>query len=137
MTSKILITIGIFFYAVVVPFFEINDSHVFNPAWEPHARLHEVWQLSTNISIGIFSLWLTWAKNNLRLAALMTIFVTGGFLAAYWLRDYYGGSMVLSDGSEKTILGLNLGLFAYSVAIFLAITAITIRKRSLLKHSQA
>ncbi len=137
MASKILITIGIFFYAVVVPLFEINDSHVFNPAWEPHARLHEVWQLSTNTAIGIFSLWLTWSKNNFRLAALMTIFVTGGFLAAYCLREYYGGSMVLSDGTEKTIFGLNLGLFAYSLAISLAITAVAIQKRSLLKYSQA
>ncbi|MDM8348115.1 hypothetical protein P8H27_04305 [Pseudomonas sp. sp1636] len=137
MTPKIFITIGIIFYAVVVPFFEINNTHVFNPAWEPHARLHEAWQLSTNTAIGIFSLWLTWSKNNIRLAALMTTFVTGGFLVSYCLRDYYGGSMILSDGSEKTILGLNLGLFAYSLAIFLAIAAVTIQKRSLLKYSQA
>lgn len=130
MTSKILITIGIFFYAVVVPVFEINNTHVFNPAWEPHARLHEVWQLFTNTALGVFSLWLTWAKNNIRLAALTTTLITGGFLAAYWLRDYYGGSMVLSDGTEKTVLGINLGLFAYVLAIFLAVIAIIIQKRS-------
>ena len=137
MTSKIFITIGIFFYAVVVPFFEINNTHVFNPAWEPHARLHEAWQLSTNTAIGIFSLWLTWAKNNIRLAALLTTLVTGGFLIAYCLREYYGGSMVLSDGSEKTVFGINLGLFAYSLAISLAMAAVTIQKSSHLKYSQA
>lgn len=130
MTSKILITIGIFFYAVVVPFFEINNTHVFNPTWEPHARLHEVWQLFTNTAIGVLSLWLTWAKNDIRLAALTTTLVTGGFLAAYWLRDYYGGSMVMSDGTEKNILGINLGLFAYLLAIFMAVIAIIIQERS-------
>lgn len=128
MLAKLLVTVGIVFYAVVVPLFEINASHVFNPAWEPHARLHEVWQLATNCGIGAFCFWLTWFKNNIRLSSLMTLFVTGGFLVAYLLRDAYGGSMVLSDGSEKMILGLNLGLFAYSLAIILATLAVVIQK---------
>nr|WP_246890062.1 hypothetical protein [Pseudomonas chlororaphis] len=125
------VTIGIIFYAVVVPVLEINETHVFNPAWEPHARLHEVWQLFTNTAIGVFSLWLVWLKGNLRLSSLLTLFVTGGFLLAYWLRQSYGGSMVLTDGSEKLILGVNLGLFAYVLAILLAAIAVAIdwRKR--------
>jgi hypothetical protein len=124
MLGKLLVTLGIVFYAVVVPIFELNDSHVFNPNWEAHARLHEVWQLATNCAIGAFSFWLVWFKANLRLSSLMTFFVTGGFLLAYALRDSYGGSMVLSDGSEKMILGINLGLFAYTLAIILALLAL-------------
>ena len=124
MLGKLLVTLGIVFYAVVVPIFELNDSHVFNPNWEAHARLHEVWQLATNCAIGAFSFWLVWFKANLRLSSLMTFFVTGGFLLAYALRGSYGGSMVLSDGSEKMILSINLGLFAYSLAIILALLAL-------------
>ncbi|MCE6983419.1 hypothetical protein EI534_39945, partial [Pseudomonas frederiksbergensis] len=71
---------------------------MFNPAWEPHARLHETWQLFTNTALGAYSVWLVWIKDNLRLASLLTLFVTGGFLMAYWLREGYGGSMVLTDG---------------------------------------
>jgi len=128
MFGKLLVTLGIVFYAVVVPIFELNDSHVFNPGWEPHARLHEVWQLATNCAIGVFSLWLVWFRGNLRLSSLMTFFVTGGFLLAYALRGSYGGSMVLSDGSEKMLLGINLGLFAYSLAIILALLALYLDK---------
>ncbi|MGB4074482.1 hypothetical protein [Pseudomonas sp.] len=128
MLGKLLVTVGILFYAIVVPIFELNDSHAFNPGWEPHARLHEVWQLATNCAIGAFSLWLVWFRGNLRLSSLMTFFVTGGFLLAYALRGSYGGSMVLSDGSEKMILGLNLGLFAYSLAIILALLALYLDK---------
>jgi len=124
MLGKLLVTLGIVFYAVVVPIFELNDSHVFNPSWEAHARLHEVWQLATNCAIGAFSFWLVWFKANLRLSSLMTFFVTGEFLLAYALRGSYGGSMVLSDGSEKMILGINLGLFAYTLAIILALLAL-------------
>ena len=118
----------------MVPYFETNTSHAFNFSWKPHARLHEVWQLFTNTSTGISSRWLTWAKSNFRLTALMTVLVTGGLLLAYLLRDYYGGSMVLLDGNEKTIFGLNLGKFAYSLAILLAAIAVVIQYR-LQSHS--
>ncbi|MDD2048325.1 hypothetical protein [Pseudomonas putida] len=130
MLAKLLVTVGIVFYAVVVPILEINDTHVFNQAWEPHARLHETWQLFTNTAIGAFSVWLVWGKDNLKLASLLTVFVTGGFLMAYWLRDGYGGSMVLTDGSEKMILGVNLGLFAYTLAILLAGIAVAVEWRN-------
>ncbi|WP_028941857.1 hypothetical protein [Pseudomonas vranovensis] len=129
MLEKCLVTVGIVFYAVVVPILEINDTHVFNQAWAPHARLHETWQLFTNTAIGAFSVWLVWGKDDLRLASLLTVFVTGGFLMAYWLRDGYGGSMALTDGSEKMIVGINLGLFAYLFAILLAGLAVLIQKR--------
>lgn len=129
MLSKLLVTVGILFYALVVPIFELNETHLFNPGWEPHVRLHEAWQLATNCAIGLFSLWLVWWRGNIRLSSLMTFFVTGGFLLAYGLRDSYGGSMVLSDGSEKLIFGINLGLFAYSLAIALALLAIALDAR--------
>ncbi|MCY1417287.1 hypothetical protein D9M71_328170 [compost metagenome] len=129
MLAKLLVTVGIVFYAVVVPVLEINDTYVFNQAWAPHARLHETWQLFTNTALGAFSVWLVWGKDNLKLASLLTVFVTGGFLMAYWLRDGYGGSMVLSDGSEKMILGVNLGLFAYTLAILLAGIAVAVEWR--------
>lgn len=129
MLAKLLVTVGIVFYAVVVPIFEVNDTHVFNTAWEPHARLHETWQLFTNTAIGAFSVWLVWGRDNLKLASLLTVFVTGGFLMAYWLQDGYGGSMVLTDGSEKMIFGINLGLFAYTLAILLAGVAVAIEWR--------
>ncbi len=129
MISKLLVTVGILFYALVVPIFELNETHLFNPSWEPHVRLHEAWQLATNCAIGLFSLWLLWWRGNVRLSSLMTFFVTGGFLLAYVLRDSYGGSMVLSDGSEKLIFGINLGLLAYSLAIALALLAIALDVR--------
>ena len=135
MLSKLLVTVGILFYALVVPIFELNETHLFNPAWEPHVRLHEAWQLTTNCAIGLFSLWLVWWRGNIRLSSLMTFFVTGGFLLAYVLRDSYGGSMVLSDGSEKLIFGINLGLFAYSLAIALALLAIALDRRLSLPRS--
>lgn len=119
MLAKLIITIGALLYGLGVPLLEINQTHVFNPQWEAHARLHEVWQLATNSALALLALWLTWRRQQIRLASLLSMLVTGGFLFAFFARHFYGGSMVLSDGSEKLVLGINLGLFAFGIVLVL------------------
>jgi len=125
--QKFSITFSVILYAIVVPFLEINDSHVFNPDWTPHVRIHEVWQLITNSSIGILCLWLVWVKNETKISTILSLLITGGFLLAYILQDFYGGSMKYLDGSEKTLLGLNIGVLGFGIA-FTLLLAKTIPK---------
>ncbi|MEQ9302135.1 MAG: hypothetical protein RIF33_26380, partial [Cyclobacteriaceae bacterium] len=113
----IAITFSVLLYAVIVPFLDINETHVWNPDWTPHARIHEVWQLLTNSSIGILCLWLVWLKKETIISALLSLFVTGGFLLAFLLKDGYGGSMKYLDGSEKTIAGINIGVLGFGLAV--------------------
>lgn len=130
MTARVLISIGVLVYAVAVPLLEINDTHVFNPEWPPHARLHEVWQLATNSMIGVLALWLAWGKGNVRLPALLALLVMGGFLLAYAFRDSYGGSMMHSAGSiEWTLLGLNAGVVGAVIVVVMAIAALALDAR--------
>lgn len=123
MLQKALLTFGILIYALGVPLLEINDTHVFNPDWTPHARIHEVWQLMTNSAIGGLSLWLVWFRGHIRLPSALGLLITGGFLLAYMLRGAYGGSMQYLDGSEKTLLGINIGVLGFGVVsvIFIAL----------------
>jgi hypothetical protein len=79
-----------------------------------------VWQLISNTSIGLLSLWLTWFRNDLKMPAILTFVVTGGFLAAYVLHASYGGSMLHSDGSELTLVGVNAGVLGFGAAFMLA-----------------
>ena len=124
MIARIFITIGVLVYALAVPLLEINDTHVFNPEWPPHARLHEVWQLATNSMIGMLALWLAWGRGNVRLPAVLALLVMGAFLLAYAIRDLYGGSMVLAAGSvERTVLGLNLGVVGAAIVVVTALAA--------------
>ncbi|WP_432412469.1 hypothetical protein [Rasiella sp. SM2506] len=116
MTKKIAITFSVFLYAFVVPYLDINETHVWNPDWTPHARIHEVWQLITNSSIGVVCLWLVWYKKEGRLSTLLSLIVMGGFLAAFFLKDGYDGSMKYLDGSEKTVLGINLAVLGFGIA---------------------
>lgn len=133
MLAKLIITIGALLYGLGVPLLEINQTHVFNLQWEAHARLHEVWQLATNSALALLALWLTWRRQQIRLASLLSMLVTGGFLFAYFARHFYGGSMVLSDGSEKLVLGINLGLFAFGI-VFVLLGLVFLRTKPAADH---
>lgn len=84
---------------VVVPALETNDSHLFNPDWSAHARLHEAWQLLTNASLGVAAAWLALTGRG-RLGAGIGLLVLGPLLAAYASRGLYGGSLNRHGGED-------------------------------------
>jgi len=127
--QKFSITLAVILYAVVVPILEINDTHVFSPDWIPHAKIHEVWQLITNSSIGILCLWLTWRKAEYRLSIILSMIVTGGFLLAFILKDFYGGDMRFQDGTEKAIGGINIGILGFGIAIIFLIISLFVKEK--------
>ena len=135
MLDNILLTISIVLYAIAVPWLEINDTHVFNPEWVAHARLHEVWQLITNSSLGAIALWLTWMSADGRgKASVIALLITGGFLVAYAIQGSYGGSMVHPDGTEKTVLGINVGVMGFGwVFVSSVFTLVRAGRRDTLK----
>lgn len=116
MTRKILLTLAVLVFALVVPILEVGETHVFNPLWPEHARLHEVWQLLTNSALGAVCLWLAWGQGRVRLASGLALLVTGGFLASFALASTYGGSMRHTDGSEIAVAGVNAGVLVMVAA---------------------
>lgn len=127
--KKSIITFSIILYALVVPVLELNETHVFNPDWTPHARIHEVWQLFTNTGIGILCLWLVWVKKETKISTILSVLITGGFLLAFILKELYGGSMKYLDGSEKTLLGINIGILGFGIAFVLLTTVLFSKTR--------
>jgi hypothetical protein len=136
MIKKIAITFSVILYAVVVPFLDVSETHVWNPDWTPHAKIHEVWQLITNSSIGVVCLWLVWYKKDVRLSTLLSLIVMGGFLLAFFLKDGYGGSMKYLDGSEKTVLGINIGVLGFGIAFLFLILSHVLTKTEKTTHSK-
>ena len=129
MIAKILITLAVTIFTVIIPILEVNASHVFNESWPPHARFHEVWQLITNCCLGILCLWLAWARDQVRFASVLVILVMGGALASHALEGFYGGS-ILSGNLSKTVLGLELAAFGASLSVLMAIAATILDARS-------
>lgn len=108
--QRILLTAAVAVYGVLVPYLELNSTHVFNPMWPSHAKLHEVWQLGTNSMIAAMCVGLAWVRQQIRLASVIGILVPLAFLVSYFTADGYGGSMRHTDGTELTINGYNASL---------------------------
>ncbi len=130
MLAKLLLTLGVITFGAGVPFLEINATHVFNPDWTPHARIHEVWQLFTNSWLALLCLWFVWARSEIILPAIIGLAVTGGFLIAYFIRGSYGGSMKYLDGSEKLVFGINIGLFGFTIVALMFAACLVIEWRN-------
>ncbi len=128
MWKKVVLSLSVMTFVLIVPLLEISETHVFNPLWPGHARLHEVWQLATNVGLGLTCLWLAWFGGRVRAASLLGLLVTAGFLIAYALRHSYGGSMRHTDGSELMVFGINSAVLTMLVAsVALAIVAWPVR----------
>jgi hypothetical protein len=119
MFPKLIITFGVILYPIALPIMEINAIHAFNPDWTPHVRIHVVWRLLTNSSLGILCLWLAWNQGKIILSDVISLIVSGGFLVAYTLQDIYGGSMKYLDSSENALFGLNIGLIGFGFVVLL------------------
>lgn len=83
--------------------------------------------------IGVRAKAIALLMGRLRVGSLLSMLVTGGFLFAYCARHLYGGSMVLSDGSEKLVQGINLGLFAFGM-VFVLLAVVFIRAKTAANH---
>ena len=56
MAAKVIITIATLMYAIVGILADANPTHLLNPDWTGHARLHMAWLLGTFFSVGALSL---------------------------------------------------------------------------------
>lgn len=107
MLRRILLTLSVSVLGLLVPYLEYSPTHIFNPDWPGHAKLHDVWQLITNSTFSAAAAWLAWTRTDLRVAARIGLVAPVAFLVSYVTMDLYGGSMVNSDGTELTFGNLN------------------------------
>lgn len=126
----VALTLGAAIYGLAVPILELDTTHLLNPAWPSHARLHEAWQLATNstlAAVAVASVW--WTRRAGRAVAIAAI-VTGGFFVAFLTRDAYGGSMLHTDGTERRVLGVNVGVLGFVLVNVLSAVAVGLARRA-------
>jgi hypothetical protein len=74
--GKILIAIVALMTAFGSYVFDWNNTHIFNPAWPPHAKFHNAQTMLLGTMLGFLTLWML-KGNNLRLTVVIASF--------YWL----------------------------------------------------
>ena len=127
---RLLLTITAFeFFGPV--FRDSNTSHLLNPGWPGHARVHLVWLLGFMLFSGVANLYLVWWRRpvdlrDLWLSAAWQSCNLGGFWAAYALEHVYGGQIAV-PGTHLQILGWDENVF-----VFLLLTIVLAGALSLL-----
>lgn len=122
-TAAVLVTLSALVSGIIIPIFELNETHLFNSNWPAHARLHEAWQLMTNSALSALSVFLIWSGRAPRLAILLSLIISVPFLLAFAAGSTYGGSMLHSDGTQMAVGGMNLAvLVALALSSFLLLS---------------
>ena len=106
-------------FAVLIPILEVNPSHLTNPLWPEHARLHEAWQLLSNAGLSLFALYLVRTKATEMAGIIIALIIPVSFLIAWALGGVYGGSMLHTDGTQMAVAGINV-----AVIVVVALTAL-------------
>ena len=109
--SLLSVLLSALIFGLLIPILEINQTHLFNPEWPSHARLHEAWQLITNAAISALALYLVWTGKAPKIAIALLFIISLSFLTAFVLGQTYGGSMLHSDGTQMALAGINVAVW--------------------------
>jgi hypothetical protein len=125
LAAKVLLTITCFeFFGPIAR--DTNWTHLLNPTWPGHARIHLVWFLSLIFFSGLANLYLVWLRSPHDVRDLwLSVYWQAANLASFWIAclfsPLYGGAITLPD-THVRILGIdeNVAVFAVLSAILAA-----------------
>jgi len=124
MIAKVLTSLCLILAGMGPLLLDIGDTHLFNPNWDEHSRVHEVWRLATNSMIALLGLYLIWKKNMLSIASLLSLCMILGFMISIITMPFYNGLAVGVGIDELKSFGIPLNIFAFIVVLAVQIIAI-------------
>ena len=131
---KYITTLCLIVGGIVPIVVDIGSSHLFNPDWDAHARVHEVWRLSTNFLIFSLGIYLLWVKKNEVLSAFLSLCIHLGFVFSAATMSLYGGAAIGEGVPEPSVIGIPLNVFIFSAMFVIQSTVlIFILKQSVAK----
>lgn len=126
---QVLLTITAFeFFGPIVR--DSNASHLLNPDWPGHARVHLVWLLGFMFFSGLANLYLVWFRKpfdarNLQLSIAWQCCNLGGFWTAWALEPTYGG-LIAVPGIHTHIFGMDENVFVFTVLSLVMLGAVAL-----------
>ena len=124
MIPKILTSVCLILAGIGPLLLDIGDTHLFNPSWDEHSRVHEVWRLATNFMITSLGLYLIWNKNMLSIASLLSLCMILGFMVSIITMPLYNGLAVGIGIDELDPFGIPLNIFSFILVFLIQIVSI-------------
>ena len=126
MIIKLVLTVLTIYFAAVPIMVDTGESHLFNPEWAAHSKLHLVWFLLFTAFIAGLSLYLLWFRDEILVPALIGLSFNISFVFAYFTAPFYDGVPVAESSQVFTITdippnlteNLILGLIFLGIAIY-------------------
>ena len=115
MISKYLTSICLLLGTIIPLIVDTGNTHLLNPDWDAHSRVHEVWRLSTNIFLAGLGLYLLWVGNYLLLPALLSLCIVLGFFTAIFTMSLYGGVTIGEGIDEPNPFGIPANIFVFLI----------------------
>ncbi len=105
---------------------DYNETHIFNPAWPPHAKFHDGQTLSMSVLLGLMTIFFAWRTSADRIS---TIVAASGFAAVYWISQgasifYPGTAFFDPQFVTPNSFPLGIALQVYIEAGYLILTAL-------------
>jgi|TARA_B110000438_G_scaffold241611_1_gene240806 hypothetical protein len=131
--TKYLTTLCLIGGGILPILVDVNTSHLLNPDWDSHARVHEAWRLSTNFLVFSLGIFLLWSKNKEMLGGLLSLCIHFGFVLGAAFMPFYGGEPVGEGIPEPEILMLPLNVFFFGSMFLLqsAVLMVVFKKNNL------
>lgn len=96
---------------------DIGNTHLFNPNWDEHSRVHEVWRLATNFMIAFLGLYLIWKKNMHSIASLLSLCMILGFMISVITMPFYNGLAVGIGIDELRPFNIPLNILSFIIVL--------------------
>ena len=113
--------------AVVTTAVDWNTTHLFNPAWHPHARFHDALFLLFLDAASLIALWLLWRKSSepglgVKVAAL---FAMAAWTPFFYIETLIPGTSLLAS-ENVPVLKLGGMTFAPNLVIAAVLVLLTV-----------
>jgi len=86
---------------------DMNETHIYNPHWPPHAKFHDGQTLSLSLLLGGLTTFLAWESSS-NVPAMVA--ATGGVASLYFLSQstaiFYPGADYSDSEVKPTVLGV-------------------------------
>jgi hypothetical protein len=135
-SGRILFTLIAVFNAVSPFLADWNETHIYNPAWPPHAKFHNAQTMAMAVLLALATLYFVWSSRDSQRIVLPAA-VTGGL---YWLSQALGflfpgvawtDPELLRAGQSLSDFPVQLGLdIVMAILIVIAIWLIGREQRS-------